>query len=97
MLGEPFIKDDNLRVEVYRVLKASNFYVPAVMIPEWDEIIAYALVVYDKEFVVKHIDWDFYISSPYPIKHLIKPATLLADDFYFETFVWEGGDIRVRS
>ena len=73
-LGEPFIRNAQYRVEVYRVLLHSDTSTQVLIfppIPAWSktETTAYALVIYDNNMIVKDVAWG--------------GDTLVADDFYF--------------
>ena len=91
-LGNPFIRNENFRVEVYRVFKDSDFYYLWAPLPVpvgADEMIAYALVVYNEDSIVSDTDWGVFRSSDNNYDNLRRTATLVADGFLFESFeVW---------
>lgn len=87
--GEPFISNDQFRVDVYRVLVGSDLILDGPLIPvSWDrqEIVAYALIVYDEHSIVKDIDWGIYHAGDEFDKYPKQTASLVADGFYFESF-----------
>lgn len=87
--GEPFISNDQFRVDVHRVLIGSDLILDGPLIPvSWDrqEIVAYALIVYDEHSIVKDIDWGIYHSGDEFAKYPKQTARLVADGFYFESF-----------
>ena len=86
-LGEPFISDQS--VEVYRVLSGHDVTLEGPVVPiSWDaeEVIIYALVVYDENDVVEEIDWDLYQHDHEHVSTFIRSAKLQAGDFYFAAF-----------
>jgi len=98
--GEPFISNDLLRVEVYRVIEDSHIYYdipfPPIFIPQRIDVeIAYALIVYDEHSIVKDIDWGIYHSSDEIFGNTRQIAKLVADGFLFESF--EVGGIYTKT
>jgi outer membrane protein assembly factor BamE (lipoprotein component of BamABCDE complex) len=69
-LGLPFTSSKHRDVEIYRVASGHEVYVDIALIPVWvetEEVIIYALVVYDDKNVVEAIDWNLYQQSPVEI------------------------------
>ena len=90
-LGRPFISSERWSVEVYRVRTGHDVSIEFALIPFWidtEEVIIYALVVYDDLDIVKAISWDVYrhIREHHPSTYLgteFRSAKLHAGDFYF--------------
>jgi hypothetical protein len=62
-LGQPFISSKRWPVEVHRVRTGHDVSVEFALIPFWidtEEVIIYALVVYDENDIVKNISWDIF-------------------------------------
>ena len=59
--GLPFINYENLDIEIYRVASGRDVDVVFAVWPVWvdtEEVILYAMVVYDDNDIVKEILWD---------------------------------------
>jgi hypothetical protein len=90
-LGKAFINQE--QVEVYQVVSGLDVTLEGPVIPMfWDteEVIIYALVVYDKNNVVEEIDWDVYRhdreSIPVNTSTWLRSAKLNAGEFYFAAY-----------
>ena len=62
-LGQPFFHNERLGIELYRVTSGRDAYVHVAFFPVWvdtEEVIIYALVIYDDGDVVQSINWDVY-------------------------------------
>jgi len=62
-LGEPFIHDKRLGIEVYRVAFGRDVAVDVTPFPVWvdtEEVIIYALVIYGADDIVEAISWDVF-------------------------------------
>jgi hypothetical protein len=84
-LGQPFISSKRWPVEVYRVRTGHDVSVHFAPIPLWvdtEDVIIYALVVYDKNDIVTHISWDIYeqVAEGYTA---LRKARLEASGFLF--------------
>jgi hypothetical protein len=88
ILGQPFISSERWPVEVYHARTGRDVTVGIVVIPVWidtEEVIVYALVVYDENDVVISIDWDVYEehSVHFGGGSEWRSALLEAGDYYF--------------
>lgn len=89
-LGDAFISEENL--EVYRVISGHDIDLLIALIPIWEteEVILYALVVYDDDDVVDVIEWAIYQhdshADPGNNSPWLRSARLQAGDFYFAAF-----------
>jgi hypothetical protein len=85
-IGPPFISNEEWNVEVYRVLTGQDVSLMGPIIPimvDIEDIIIYALVIYDKEGIVEDIDWGIYHENE-------GRTTLEASGFRFDSYsVWE--------
>ena len=86
-LGAPFISNEELNVSVYKVLTGHDVRLMGPIILPLDvdveEVIIYALVVYDDDGIVKDIDWGVYHENEVR-------TTLEASGFRFDSYsVWE--------
>lgn len=62
-LGEPFISDEQLGIELYRVASGRDAEVHFAPIPIWvdtEEVIIYAMIIYDRDDHVEVISWDVF-------------------------------------
>jgi len=91
LFGEPFIVNNYYQVEIYQVSKDSYGYYLLAPIPVpvgFDDVITFAMVIYDENSIVKDIAWDYFQSSN-SSKSFRHSATVVADGFLFESFeVW---------
>ncbi len=95
-LGQPFISSERRRVEVFRAASGREgaldivVFIPMAFYTE--DVIIYALVLYDDNYVVEAIEWDVY-KSWYPDDHheylvFDRVARLQAAGFYFIATGW---------
>jgi hypothetical protein len=66
-LGQPFIRSESWRVEVYRARSGHDVTTVIGVLPFWiyaKNVYIYALIVYDENGVVEAIDWDVYQHDP---------------------------------
>jgi hypothetical protein len=62
-LGKPFISDERLGIELYRVASARDAEVQLAPIPIWvdtEEVIIYAMIIYDRAEVVEAMSWGVF-------------------------------------
>jgi len=62
-LGKPFIADERLGIELYRVASGRDADVHVAPFPVWvdtEEVIIYALIIYDRDDVVETMSWDVF-------------------------------------
>jgi hypothetical protein len=62
-LGKPFISDERLGIELYRVASGRDADVHFAPIPFWvdtEEVIIYAMIIYDTNDIVKAMSWDVF-------------------------------------
>lgn len=81
-IGLPYVSHKEWNVEVYRVLTGQDVFLMGPIIPaiiDVEDIIIYALVVYDEEGVVEEIDWGMYHEDE-------GRTTLEASGFRFDSY-----------
>ncbi len=85
--GPPFISSEHWRVEVFRVASGREGYMAFVLIAPWavdtEEVIIYALVVYEENGVVEAINWDLYQHHDDQVYIEWRSARLQAGGFLF--------------
>jgi hypothetical protein len=62
-LGKPFISDKRLGIELYRVASGRDADVHVAPFPLWvdtEEVIIYAMIIYDRDDVVEAMTWDVF-------------------------------------
>ena len=62
-LGKPFISDERSGIELYRAASGRDADVHITPIPVWvdtEEVIIYAMIIYDKDDVVEAVSWDVF-------------------------------------
>lgn len=86
-IGQPFISSKGMGVEVYRVASGREAVVEFALVPFWvdsEEVILYALVIYDDNDTVKAISWDVFEHVSDGIHGTAyRGAKLQADGFVF--------------
>ena len=67
-LGQPFIVHND--VEIYRALKGSEWWVAGIILPTVPfglDVIAYAMVAYDEDNIVKELEWGIFGTKDWGI------------------------------
>jgi len=62
-LGKPFISDERLGIELYRVASGRDAEVQLAPIPIWvdtEEVIIYAMIIYGTDDIVEATSWDVF-------------------------------------
>jgi hypothetical protein len=62
-LGKPFISDEQLGIELYRVASGRDAEVHLAPIPIWvdtEEVIIYAMIIYSADDIVEATSWDVF-------------------------------------
>jgi len=62
-LGKPFISDERLGIELYRVASGRDADVHFALFPVWidtEEVIIYAMIIYDTNDIVEAMSWDVF-------------------------------------